>query len=63
MTAAVRLHIRRQIDHISRERVANERVLFCDNCFEPYDKGRDHKLCACRRARKQARKVASPVAA
>ncbi len=63
MTAPLRVHIRTQIDAIARQRLTEERVLYCNQCFELYDKG--HKLCDCKRERNalRTRKAASPVAA
>lgn len=67
MTAPLRVHIRTQIDAIARERLQEERVAFCPQCFEPYDKvGRgERKLCGCNPTRGigRGRKAASPVAA
>jgi len=66
MTAALRVHIRTQRDVLTRELLAEERVLFCPVCSEPYDKGKP-KECSCRRGHAskgvRTRKVASPVAA
>lgn len=63
MTAELRVYIRTQINAIARECLDEERVLFCQRCFEPYDKGKA-KECSCRRGHqsKGIRKVASPVA-
>lgn len=67
MTYELRQHLRQRRSAISRELLQAERVSFCSECFEPYDRVArgTRKLCGCNPTRGIGgqRRAASPVAA